>query len=145
VHVDHHFNRTVPIGVNYEREVEEDNFKYDAALWENIERFLPEGVSLPASEAPGAANAAFASGQMDIPGGPSLSGASSGEKQPVSLALAGKALLVTHIFILLADAIGRLVGLFAVTTFAVLSKLCGTLLPQSARWVPPETVKKKAL
>lgn len=49
VHVDHHFNRTVPLGFFYDQEVEEDNFKYDESLWSTISSFMP-GVELPERE-----------------------------------------------------------------------------------------------
>lgn len=64
VHVDHHYGRTVPLGFDYEQEVEEDNFKYDQSLWENIATFLPEGFTLPEVEARGALEANFGRGVM---------------------------------------------------------------------------------
>ena len=60
----------MPLGFNYEEEVEEDGFKYDKELWDNFQKFMPAGVVIPEREDPTAAEAAYSTGQVHIPGGP---------------------------------------------------------------------------
>jgi len=74
VHVDHHFRRTVPLGFNYDQEVEEDGFSYDTALWGNLATFLPPSFELPEKESHAGMTAAITAGQFHIPDGPGSAG-----------------------------------------------------------------------
>ena len=68
-HVDHHFNRTVPLGFRYETEAAERGFKYDTALWENFAKFMP-GVDIPEHEDHLLTQAVYEGNQLCWPGGP---------------------------------------------------------------------------
>jgi len=130
VHVDHHFNRTVPLGVNYDRDVAEDGFRYDMALWENISSFLPDGFQLPEREPPNGVHAAFGAGAFNIPGGPDFERLATNAANATSLplALAIKALVATSTAIAFIVSISNVLGALHIIPFAVLSSLLSALL-----------------